>query len=578
MKKCLSCDIVFPDETNFCFLTGETLQSYDDPLVGTTIGGRFRVEAALAGNGWARTYHARERLIDGSCTLKVFGNAANGGLDEAAKARIVAQLELAKRIAHPNVVEVLGGGTTEDGLAFVAHPARPQATPLTISGARPVADALGMVAQLLRGLGRVHDFGARHGQVHPGNVLMSPDGHLELLDVGLGRLIIHEPWDDGAPEEALAAQHYQAPEVSSGERATIRGDLYAVGVLAHELLTGRKPIEADDLRQLRDAHRARGPLDVAPAAADLAPSLRDWLTRMLAPAPDGRPPNTHQALDALTAAAKEAEVTMAVDPRGEDASSGGDAPEVDVIALDPQLRRWSVYRGIFSRMVEMGFPGGPPPATGDALRRVNELVDQLEGFADHGVTAHESLRGARRRAREGRHRIAAQMAELNDRATEVHRDVEPLRIAAARHGEKAKDFPERARTLHTEVVRWEGRSGFTEPYQELATAYRELSELMDQWWAVRRAQLACEADASERREELAQFSEQLDELREALRVHESNLSEELTSLETTLADLGRKADACELELLDAVSRFSAPMRSKPELGGCFRELLDASRS
>jgi len=296
------------------------------------------------------------------------------------------------------------------------------------------------------------------------------------------------------------------------------------------------------------------------------------LSRMLTRTPDGRPPNAHQAIDELMSAAREANVDPKADPRGES------IPTLVEASLDPQLRRWSTYRGIFAKMLEMGFPGGAPEATSNALSHIAGLIEKLEGLAKAALAEHEKLRDALHRAREGRENIARQMGELNEGAKEIHREVEPLRIAAARHGEKAKDFPDEAKELHREIIRWEGRSSFTEPYKELAEAYRGMAELMDKWWSVRSAQLACEADAEERREELLKFSEQLDELREALRIHESNLFQELSTIETTLADLGRQADEIELELLDAASRFSAPLRSKPELGGAFRELADASRA
>ncbi len=558
--------MVFPDESSFCFLSGDSLQPTEDPLVGTTVAGRYRVEGLLQQTPWARTYRARERLVDVACTLKVFGP----GLGEADRERFTDALTKARRLAHPNIVEILGGGTTDDGVAFVAHPVRPECQPLAVDRAKDATEALGLVLQILCGLARVHDFGARHGQLHPRNILQSRDGHLELIDVGLGRLIVHEPWEEA--NQALEAQHYQAPEVSSGERSTIQGDLYAVGVIAHQLLVGTKPVDAPDMRQLRDAHSARERPDLGATAPQLAAPLQRWLSRMLTRTPDGRPPNAHQAIDELMSAAGEAGIQPKADPRGDT------TPALVQASLDPQLRRWSTYRGIFAKMLEMGFPNGAPEPTRNALTHIATLIERLEGLAQGALTEHEKLRDALHRAREGRENIARQMSELNEGAKEVHREVEPLRIAADRHGDKAKGFPDEAKELHREIIRWEGRSSFTEPYKELAEAYRSMAELMDRWWSVRSAQLACEADADERREELVTFSEQLDELREALRIHESNLFEELTTIESTLADLGKQADEIELELLDAASRFSAPLRSKPELGGAFRELADASRA
>jgi serine/threonine-protein kinase len=176
------------------------------------------------------------------------------------------------------------------------------------------------------------------------------------------------------------------------------------------------------------------------------------------------------------------------------------------------------------------------------------------------------------RASEGRKRIAGAMAEAHDAAQVVHRELQPLIVAAERHGEKCTEFPAQVVDKHRDVVQWEGRSGFLEPYRELAQAYREIADLVDKWWSVRNAQLACEHDADAKREKLVEVEELLGEQRELLRIHESNIAGEVQACEDALGALGEQADRLELELLDLASRFTAPLRAKPELGSCFREL------
>ncbi len=137
------------------------------------------------------------------------------------------------------------------------------------------------------------------------------------------------------------------------------------------------------------------------------------------------------------------------------------------------------------------------------------------------------------------------------------------------------DCDHTVRELHREVVRWEGRSGFTEPYQELASAYRKLAVLLDEWFEVRSTQLVAERNAAETQEKLVELDAQLDELRDALRIHESNLGAEVQACEGSLSELGNKATELEADLIDLASRFSAPLRAKPELGNCFRKLEKA---
>lgn len=562
MKSCPACGLVFPDESNFCFLSGDTLQPMEDPLVGTTIAGRFRIEGLGHDGPWATVYVARERLLDEPCTVKIF----KGTLDENQRARFVDALAKARRASHPNVAPIVGGGIDEEGRAHVVH-VRPSGvqTLAEVIAKRPLdtAQALGVVVQVLKALGRIHDFGGTHGQLRPSNVLHGPPGHVALIDVGLGRLVVRDPWDDDPT--SLEAQHYQAPEISSGQRTTPQADLYAAAVLAHQLLSGRRPIEAEDVRALRDELAEIAGPQTAPK---LAPPFQAWLGRMLARTPADRPANAHQALDELLAACEEAKATPAADP-------GAPAPATADLTLDRAFARWERYRAIFSRMLEMGFPNGAPETTRSTLATIAGRAEDLAEIGRKAIFEHQNLRDVRVRAAEGRGGIADQMTELNDSAREIRKELEPLLIAADRHGEKAQAFPAQALEQHREVLRWEGRSGFAEPYRELAEAYKGLGATIEKWWSVRSAQLACEKDAADKNEELRRIEAQLDELREALRIHEANLEAEIGAIEETLSALGRQADTIETDLLELASRFSAPLRSKPELGGCFRELAEA---
>ena len=188
MKTCPSSGLVYPDESTFCFVTGDTLQPTEDPLIGTTVEGRFRVEGAMAEGPWAKVFRARFRLLDRPCVLKVFGEAVG---DDGQKAFLEA-LTKARRCSHPNVVDVAGGGLLPDGRPFVVHAAsggKPLAAAL--GGPQSVPTTVGLLRQLLLGLGRIHDFGAIHGNVRPSNLLVTPRAHLEIIDVGLGLSLIH---------------------------------------------------------------------------------------------------------------------------------------------------------------------------------------------------------------------------------------------------------------------------------------------------------------------------------------------------------------------------------------------------
>jgi len=547
---------VYPDESTFCFVTGDTLQPTEDPLIGTTVAGRFRVEGLLAEGPWAKVFEASFRLLDRPAVLKVFRNE----VDDETERTFLETLTKARRCSHPNVVEVVGGGLLEDRRPFAVHAAS-EGKPLSsvLGGAQALPTAVGLVRQVLLGLGRIHDFGAVHGSLRPSNLLVTPRGHLEIIDCGLGRSAFRDPWEDDA--DSLTAQKYLAPELSSSVRASRAADIYAVGVVAFQLVAGRVPFDAPNVADLRKLVHTETGVDVAAEIPEIPEPIRGWIASMMHRIADKRPANPHQALEGLDEACAEAGIEPVPDP-------GGPSPSPEP-TLDPTFARWERFLGIFQRMAEAG------GADQNALSSIAGRVQDMGEIGKKALYQHNVLSDVGARAREGRAEIAEQMEGLNTEGKEIRRELTPLRVAAERHGAKTKSFPDEALQLHEEIVRWEGRFGFAEPYKELADAYRAMADLVEKWWSVRSAQLTCEQDAAEKEEQLHHIGQQLGELREALRIHESNLADEVVATEQEIADLGRQADKIELELLDLASRFTAPLRSKPQLGPLFRELAQA---
>jgi serine/threonine-protein kinase len=622
MKTCPGCQLRYPDESTFCFVDGQTLQAAEDALIGTTIAGRYRLEELVAETPWARTYRARERLLTVPCVVKLLQDP----LDEAGREHFMEVLATARRCSHPNIAEVWGGGF-DDGHGYIVEPAL-EAESLRkrlTHGPLPAADALPIAAAVLRALARVHDFGSVHGSIAPGNLLIAPSGHVYVNDLGVGRPLLRDPWEPLAA--ALDGQRYLAPEVSSRAPASAAGDLYGVGAVTFHMLSGGPPLAADDAASLRKQLSEENLAAAVAALTTLPDPLRAWLGTMLERYADKRPLHAHQALEKLAEVAS----SLGIDLAAPAAPNGAADAE-----LDPSFARWERYRGLFGQMLELGFPSGPPAQTRASFDSICGHVDQLKELGTKAMHEHGNARDVLARAREGRESIARQMEMLNGDGKEVRAALEPLLIKADEHGARCREFAQEVMTAHADLVaaeqrsgivpdpggeasdevsqrmlqchrqamHWEGRSGFTEPYprlseayraladeaerwcaehadaaaerqaaaKQLAVAYRQMAELVDRWTAEREAQLARERDGAEQEERLQMVHDQLEELREHLRVREANLATEAEACESSLAELGRKADALEPELLDLAVRFSAPLRSKPELGACFREL------
>ncbi|MCC6525049.1 MAG: protein kinase [Polyangiaceae bacterium] len=564
MKNCPQCNLAYPSDSTFCFIDGATLVATDD--AGDSVAGLYRAIEPVGESPWARISRARYRLTTSQCLLKVW----KAPLAEPARRRFNEALGTARRVGMPGLVaEVIGGGIASDGRPFAAYPPL-EGRPLTEQvrkGPLELARALGTALQILRALGHVHDFGGAHGDLRPSNVLVGPDGRVTLLEAALGRCALREPWEEDG--QSFPAQRYLAPELSPEKRASAEADLFALGALLFQMLTKKLPAEAADVRELRSKLTGLTADTTRGALGDKPPRVTAFVAALCERFPQNRPQTQH-ALDELGALCEELGVTVPPPPRPRleiEERPPRPAPE-----LDPTFARWGRYLGLFRKMAQIGFPNGPPPDLQSTLATLAGKLESLNEIAKQGSFHLGNLEDALERARDGRERLAAQMAEVNTQAREVRAELAPLKLAAEKHAAKSATFKPLLLELHKELVRWEGRSGFTEPYKELADAYRGMADLVEKWWGVRSAQLACETDAAKHDQQFSELGVQLEELRAALRVHESNVTQEIDSAAEELGGLGLKADEIEPELVQLATRFSAPLRSKPELGQCFREL------
>jgi serine/threonine protein kinase len=232
-------------------------------LTSTLAGGRYRVERSLGHGGMAEVYLAYDEELRRKVAVKVL--AGDGSFRE----RFLREARFSGRLSHPNVVRVYDAGES-DGRPFIVMEYVPGRT-VGDCGKLSADEAVPLMLQACAGLQHAHDAGLVHRDVKPENLLLRDDGVLKITDFGIARAL--ESTRLTQVGTVLGTAAYLAPEQAAGEEVTAAADIYSLGAVLYELLTGRPPFEFGSLADLA-ARQAGGA--VTPVR-ELEPSVPEAL-------------------------------------------------------------------------------------------------------------------------------------------------------------------------------------------------------------------------------------------------------------------------------------------------------------
>lgn len=204
-----------------------------------TIGGH-RCVRRLASGGSAAVYLAESERAGDMVVLKVLQESAEGSEQQAQYARFLREYELICAIRHPNVVRIFDLGIADDHV-YIAMEYFPRGDLRTLIAAGIEQEqALRLLAQMAGALQAVHEVGVLHRDLKPGNIMLRADGSIAIIDFGLARQEMADI-DMTGTGEIFGTPYYMSPEQGHGRPLDARSDLYSLGVVFHEMLTGRKP-------------------------------------------------------------------------------------------------------------------------------------------------------------------------------------------------------------------------------------------------------------------------------------------------------------------------------------------------
>ncbi|MEV0626667.1 WD40 repeat domain-containing serine/threonine protein kinase [Nonomuraea wenchangensis] len=270
------------------------------------LGGRYRLVRQLGEGGMGQVWEAQDETLGRPVAVKVISLLAGGGsLGDEARARFLREARITARLQHPNIVTVHDLGETggaDDRVPFlVMELVRGEGLDATLRrGAVALPDAARWGAQICDALGDAHDAGILHRDIKPSNILITPSGTVKVLDFGVARAADPNATADRLTRTGflVGTPPYMAPEQARGFPEP-RSDLYALGCLLFELITGRLPFHAPDTVGYLTAHLTEEPPPPSSVAQGIPPAWDDLVLALLRKDPGRRHRNAADLAQAL---------------------------------------------------------------------------------------------------------------------------------------------------------------------------------------------------------------------------------------------------------------------------------------
>jgi eukaryotic-like serine/threonine-protein kinase len=249
--------------------------------------GRYRLERRLGHGGMASVYLARDTELDRPVAIKLLAENVAG--DEGLRKRFVREARLAARLSNPNVVTVFDAGEDEGRPYIVMEYVEGETLAELLARRRrlPATEARDLALQACRGLAHAHAAGLVHRDVKPQNLLLRGDGALKIADFGIARAVEGTALTQAGTVLGTAA--YLSPEQALGEPVSAASDVYSLGAVLYELLTGRPPLQPESLAELAEKQQRPSITPVRELAPEVPVDLEALVMRCLARNPDYRP-------------------------------------------------------------------------------------------------------------------------------------------------------------------------------------------------------------------------------------------------------------------------------------------------
>jgi len=537
-----------------------------DPMLSRVIAGRYRLEARIGEGGMGVVYRARHVLIDRVVAVKLIRPDLRG--ETHLRAWMLREARAANRVDHAHIIDIHDIGETEEGeLYLVMEYLVGQSLSSELArGPMNLARGVDILEQMCAALARAHDLGVVHRDLKSDNILLTSRGgrkdFVKILDFGLAHLAMDPRL---APKGAVfGTPEYMSPEQARGEEATAQSDLYALGVLFFEMLTGQLPFRSDDRETLLEMQRATAAPKPRSIKPDVLPAAESIVIKLLEKDRRQRFQDAHHMHEELKALQRSLPSTpWEVAATGENAAPPPAPPPQSAGVIE-----WASRAALFSRMISRAYPGTNAPAeVQSALSQVWDLASRATRLEGEVASHTRKLEALERRGRALRAEIGRKVEEL------AHEESRALRDLSVEQAEVTRLRDALTQAERAAAQAKQGADQATGPVTQLRAVFERAGAALALVEARREQLEGHEQKAAQREAQARDLRRQIEELRAQLSRYAEALEDDLTGGREKVAGRTREGLAYEKAFAEASTLLLNHLKAKPEARDLLQELV-----
>ncbi len=543
-----------------------------DPLIGKVVAGRYRLESRLGEGGMGLVYRARHVLIDRVVALKLIRPDLRA--ETHLRAWMLREAKAANRVDHAHIIDIHDIGETEEGELYLVMEYL-VGTPLSAelaNGPMAIARSVDIIEQMCAALARAHDLGVVHRDLKSDNILLTERGgrkdFVKILDFGLAALKRDARL---APKGAVfGTPEYMSPEQARGEDATPSSDLYALGVLFFEMLTGQLPFRSSDRDTLLKMQQQQAPARPRSIRADAHPQGEEIVLRLLEKSAKDRYRDAHHLQEDLKKLQRSLPSSQAWEVRSD--ATAAPSPPPPPPPQSPGVTEWANRAALFTRMVSRVYSGKEAPSELlGALSQTWDLAARASRLEGEVASLTRKLDALERRGRALRAEIGRKVEDLAQEESRVLRE-------ASAHGDDVeraeRELARLERVAHT--ARTEAQAALQAPrvdptvFERAGASAASVQAKRDEMQRYKTRKEACENTARGLRRQIEQLRGQLSRYAEAL-------EEDLTRGRNQVAERTREGLRFEKAFHEVSGKLLNELRDKPECRDLIADLMEEHR-